>query len=430
MKLLKNNKSEVRNLTLLSAALRVLGSILAFYGSILVARLLGPEGTGQYFLLTSIIVTASVIGRAGVDLSLLKYISYEFALRNMTKCQKYFSTGVLRAMFFSSFAVLSIYLASGRLAIIFFDDVDMRHLFHWAAPAVYLYSFWMLCGEALKAVKKSLSLFCISSIGNPVIFILLVLWLVPTGGVFGVMISFFISLAVTSALCYLVWMGTVRVPHSVLGKDDRSALSRSGNLLFIFSIVNEAILPWGPIVFLGLWENSFGIGYFGAATRISVFMFSFLMMSNTIITPYLSETYAAEDPEAAIVACRKSSFLLVVLTLPVFVIIYVFPKEIMSAFGDGFDEGSSALMILLAGRFIQVLSGPATVLLLVAGKEFEVKLLSVFGASVLLLLLIILVPLIGIIGAAIAGAAGVAASSIGATVLVYRNLGQVVYPKW
>ena len=55
--------------------MKLAGSAINFIFNIVIARLLGGEGTGLYFMALSITLISSVIGRLGLDNALLRFIS-------------------------------------------------------------------------------------------------------------------------------------------------------------------------------------------------------------------------------------------------------------------------------------------------------------------------------------------------------------------
>ena len=55
--------------------LKIIGAALAFAFNIVLARLLGAEGTGIYFLAFTVCIIASVFGRMGLDNVILRFIA-------------------------------------------------------------------------------------------------------------------------------------------------------------------------------------------------------------------------------------------------------------------------------------------------------------------------------------------------------------------
>lgn len=78
--LLWRDQADQQLLELLSGSsvaliLKLIGAGLAFTFNVLLARLLGAEGAGVYFLALSVITVAVVFGRLGLDKTVLRLIS-------------------------------------------------------------------------------------------------------------------------------------------------------------------------------------------------------------------------------------------------------------------------------------------------------------------------------------------------------------------
>ena len=67
---------EIARGTLLAFVLKVVGSGLAFAFNVAVARLLGVEGMGLYYLALAVTTIGSVVGRIGLDNTLLPCASW------------------------------------------------------------------------------------------------------------------------------------------------------------------------------------------------------------------------------------------------------------------------------------------------------------------------------------------------------------------
>ncbi|MGH2557135.1 MAG: lipopolysaccharide biosynthesis protein, partial [Actinomycetota bacterium] len=107
-------------------------------------------------------------------------------------------------------------------------------------------------------------------------------------------------------------------------------------------------------------------------------------------------------------------------TMPAFLVLAVAPNEILSVFGPDFRGGRVALLVVIAGQFVNVATGSVGFVLIMVGRTGWD--LGVYAASLALNLGLAfwLCPLYGIEGAAIANAVTFALSKWARLVLVER----------
>ena len=134
--------------------IRIGGAALSFFFSVFVSRLLGAEGAGLYFLAFSVMMFASVIGRLGLDGTILRYIAINASLQDWSAVK-----GAFRKIIFVmsvSTGVLGILLAlcSDFLATHAFHKPELGKPLFWMGLAVIPLSHARLLSQALKGLNK------------------------------------------------------------------------------------------------------------------------------------------------------------------------------------------------------------------------------------------------------------------------------------
>jgi O-antigen/teichoic acid export membrane protein len=116
-------------------------------------------------------------------------------------------------------------------------------------------------------------------------------------------------------------------------------------------------------------------------------------------------------------------------TMPGFLLLAVAPSLALRIFGHAFADGQSALLILLAGQFVNIFTGSSGFVLIMAGRTGW-DLIVYAGALLLdLTLAFLLCPRYGIEGAAVANACTFAASNLTRLFLVKRFVGIQPYDR-
>ena len=100
--------------------------------------------------------------------------------------------------------------------------------------------------------------------------------------------------------------------------------------------------------------------------------------------------------------------------LPVASILILLRDQLLSIPGDEFRAGSTALVILALGRWLQSATGPSNAVITMIGR-YQLPALNAFAnMAVTAILLFFLVPIYGISGGAVAAAAGLGVTSLAA----------------
>jgi len=108
----------------------------------------------------------------------------------------------------------------------------------------------------------------------------------------------------------------------------------------------------------------------------------------------------------------------------------IFPKEILTLFGDEFDEAAIYLQILAIGQFINAITGSVGYLLSMSGNEKDLRNSSIISGLLVITLSLILVPKFNGLGAAIAVAISIAMQNLLAVHWVKKRLGINMLMAW
>ena len=167
------------------------------------------------------------------------------------------------------------------------------------------------------------------------------------------------------------------------------------------TLAHQGLTKW-DIVVLGVFVGMDATGPYGAAARTALLASIVLRVVNLVVGPALSEYYHSgrfrEFKSALVISSAASG----ALGLPIYIAILVYPSEVMSLFGVGYDNAGPYLQVLASGQFVNLLSGSAG-LALTMSKHQKLYLLLAGLASILsLVALMMLTPLYGAFGAAVA----------------------------
>jgi O-antigen/teichoic acid export membrane protein len=158
------------------------------------------------------------------------------------------------------------------------------------------------------------------------------------------------------------------------------------------------------ILALGYFTNSASVGIYKGAARIAAVIILFMIVTNRIFAASISHLHTTGQKEKLQKMITKICRWVLLLSIPLFLIITLCGRWILSFLGADFMIGQTALIILCAGQLVGVAMGPVGTLSLMTGNEKINVIFVIVKLLAGILLNVILVPAMGINGAALASA--------------------------
>jgi len=189
------------------------------------------------------------------------------------------------------------------------------------------------------------------------------------------------------------------------------------------TLIVRSSAPNLAVVYLGFVMSPAATGTFFAALQLSVAMNLFLMSSGIVVAPAIARHFHRREIDSVRNLCLVTVSAVAIPTIIIFATFLIFGHQILGLFGEGFESGYTALLILSAGNLVNALSGPTIPMMEMTGSErpyFRIILATNITA---LLLIAVLTPLWGTVGAAIAVAFATSAWNVGCIAYCRKNLG-------
>ncbi|SFR14189.1 flippase [Desulfoscipio geothermicus] len=406
---------------------KVLGAGLGFAFNVLLARLLGAERAGLYYLAFTVITIATVVGRMGLDNALLRFTATNAVQEKWEKVSGVYRKGIFIAVIASLVATIIVGSSASWVAKGIFSEPALVKPIRLMALAILPISLLTLHAELLKGLKRIRDAMLVQGVGVPLISISLLAFLGGPFQVTGAVTAYVCATTIVLLLSVALWRRATPKLRGVRGTfDTRLLLATSMPLLLVASM--NLIMSWTDTIMLGFWIDSKSVGIYNIAMRAAMLTSFILFAVNSIVAPKFAALYAKGELEALGIVARNSTALMTVLALPILLLFILSPKFILGIFGPGFISGSNVLIILALGQFVNVATGSVGYLLMMTGYE---KLMrnNIIGSAILNIILnTLLVPKYGITGAAIATAVSLAIMNLVSAGLVYWKLSIITLP--
>ncbi|MEK6639961.1 MAG: flippase [Nitrospirota bacterium] len=379
---------------------------LNFLHSIVLARALNAERFGLYALGLATFNVLSVISVAGLDRAILRFVpavslhSQTPPARSVVKIITGISAGI------GGVIGLGLLALSSSLSMQVFHKIELTPvliLFSFAIPLFAISTILLSTLQALQDVRWRVF---VKYGCEPVIKFATTVALLWMGwDVFGALIAFIIALCVTVVLAVIpLYRHFLPCSPSFSHKENTAEVIRY-SIPLLGSLVFASLSNRSDILVLGYWVPTESIGIYSAAFQTASIIALILGSLDSVATPFISQAIATGNQPYLQRLLRTVLRWSVTISLPVFLVMAFFPREILSIFGDRFAEGALCLVILAISQMVNAVSGSASNVLLLAGYSRLAMWNSISMGLIQIGFNVTLIPLYGITGAAIGTAA-------------------------
>jgi O-antigen/teichoic acid export membrane protein len=400
--------------------LKALRAVLVICFNVLLARMLGAEGAGVYYLALTVATVATVFGRMGLDNALLRFVAANSALGDWATVKGVYRKGIGVALSTSAVSALAVFLAAPLLSEAVFSKPELTRPIRWMSLAVLPMAMVFLHANMLKGLKRIRDGEFVFGVGVPAVSLLVLYLLGSSWGVTGAVWAYTLGAVVTAVSGLWLWRSAVpRLTDFASRFEMRDLLKCSLPLFWV--AVTQLVLHWLPLFLLGVLSTSTEVGIFGVATRTAMLIGFALLAVNSILAPKFADLHNRGDTEALGRIARKSARLVTVLASPVFLLFFFASEWVMGIFGPRFADYGAVLAILAVGQFVTACTGSVGNLLVMSGQERIMRNIYLTVGTINFFLLWGLISVAGVFGAAAATALSLSAINIAAAYFVWSR---------
>ena len=206
-----------------------------------------------------------------------------------------------------------------------------------------------------------------------------------------------VSLILGIALLQKAWPSPAK---STKSEKDRVLWRASASIFFVITaltIVDSQIV----ILLVGYMLGDTEAGIFQACVRLAMLVAFGLIVGNATVLPKIAVAWSKKDLTKmqflVTYAARNGAIFAFLTSIP----LLLFPESFLGLFGPGYKSGEFALRILVLGQFVNAMSGPCGVILVMSGNQSYALRALVISVLVSVTLNFLLTPDLGLPGAAI-----------------------------
>ncbi|MBX3330104.1 MAG: oligosaccharide flippase family protein [Nitrospira sp.] len=381
------------------------GNGLNYLFSMGLARVLGPVEFGLYAIGVTYFNILSQIAPLGAAIGVIKFVSESMARNERAYAYDTIKLAI-KITLISSMLIAAI-LAAGAMPIshYLYSKPDLRPVLILFAIAIPFAASTTVLVSALQALQ----------IIKPTILIKYV-W-EPVGKVVLAGATLFMGyhlLGAVAAIGLVIAVGTymaIRVlqaeSFSGITKTESAKASRFQEFVLFSSPVAISnifgvVAPRSDILILGYWVSAQEIGVYLACLQTAGIITLVLGAFETAFAPFIARVLMLNDEGQLKTVYQSLSRLVVLFTVPLWVLLNMLADPILGSFGDAFRAGWVPLAILTTGHLVSSMASSPNHILLMGGHSQTVMLNTIIIGVLQIVVSLILVQYLGTVGAAVA----------------------------
>lgn len=418
--------NEILQKSSVSLFLKISGSFLGYVFLLLVTRNVGASSWGVFVLFLSILNISSIFARLGLDMLNLKLVSASNYIFDQIK-SIYFSS--LRLVLFFSFIVSGIlYVTSQNISTFIFNNPSFSFIVRWISFILPLFS--LICVNenlfrGLKMIKEFAFFQRTSKMLFSVIFFLMLYFVFELIDSQVAIISYVLALLVIFLVSTVIILKTIRSGNFLGFVKSKKMLKQSIPMMMSSSVL--LLMSWTDSLMIGSFIGEHEVGIYNVAVRVALLTSFTINAVNSISAPKISESYNNDKMLEFKNIVNQTTKTIFYSTIPIIIIILVFPEFILNFFGKDFVIARSSLLILVFSQVINAISGSVGVILNMTGKEKIFRNILFLALFINITMNLLLIPIYGIEGAAIASASSLIFWNLSSVFYVYREYGILTF---
>ena len=382
---------------------KLFNNVIRLILAITLARILGTVQLGYYSLALSALNISMGIALFGLDAAIIRFIAVMRSREDEQNTWESIQVGMGITLFLSTIIGIALYSFSFYLAENVFNNTDLTPYLQLVSVFVPLLVVNDQLSNAMKGFKQFNLSVLAQYVYQPVTRLLLVgiLLLIGLNAKTAIASYALASLTASGAMIYFLnrefpLKRSFRVSYKILKE------------MVVFSVpvwLSSLLIQFQSniqSIFIGSLDTIAGVGIFSVASQITSVSGEFSSSINVTSKPIIAELHDKGDIKQMERIYQLVNKWVVIAQIPIFLVMVIFPKTLLSIFGEDYTNGNIALIILAVGGLVKVGTGMGGIIIDMTGYT-KLKLMnSILRLVAFIVLDLLLIPRWGLIGAAVA----------------------------
>jgi O-antigen/teichoic acid export membrane protein len=401
---------------------KIIYTILGFFFTFVVARLMGAEIYGRFMYIFTFVSFFNTLATFGFSQGLVSFLPKLKEENKNDELKSLISFDFVFSFILSLIIISIIIINKNLIATNLLNNSNLAGLLAWVAPILLLNVFIRISNGIFRGTNSINTYIKGHDFIGPIFKLVFIVMLYFIGlEFFGVLISYYLSLSFT-----LVYFLIKIYKSGYLGKINLEFKNiYISHLKFSFPLLLTGLLGFfinkTDTFMIGYFINESSVGIYNIALKVGTMSNFSLVAFITMFAPLISKLFHKGELGKLANIYKAITKWILAINLSFLSIILLFNENILLLFGEEFLVGGVALVLVACGQTVNAAVGPAEQVNIMTGYPqyaFYNNLVTVFinvGLNYLL------IPIYGISGAAIASLVSVATVNVIRVLLVYKN---------
>lgn len=409
-----------------SLAIRFAGLALSFVSTVMLARILGSRGYGEYAYVYTIVTVLTIPSQFGLPTLLMREVANMEAAARWSLLRGLLVRSHQAVAFVSALAIILGVVATELIRSR--EQVTGTVTMLWGFALLPALAFESVCSACLRGLRRPFEGTMANQVVRPALLVLVVAM-----GTFGFRAVFDAEWAMAAhvfaayaAYAYGLWMLVRYLPRPVWTAkgiyQDRSWATSAVHLSLLtgIQIFNNQV----DVLLLGALRSTDQVGIYRAAVQLSTLGLMVLTAAGQALGPHIAVLHASGDRRGLQRILSHLAGLSVAAIAPLAFAYFLAGDTLMGlAFGAEFTSGALVLQILMVGQLGVAFTGCSAIFLNMVGLEKVTSLTILIAAVLNIALNLLLIPRIGMVGSAIGNTISYLFWSVGLLVFIRRRFG-------
>lgn len=367
---------------------------------ILLARIAGVDEMGRYSTVIGTISAIVTIAPLGMNTAMVKLISPVFSHGEHNEVKTVYLSLLSKITAIGILVTVVVFFGSNWIADFVFNKPYFASYFKYFSLAITPYMLIHLNAQAFRGARKMGQYSFSNDVSIPLFNLLLLVF----GAFFltgAQLINFFVVIGAFLAVTVVVleWIRVSQIFKHQISETNYDKEISNIALPLVIGNLSQQLFSWVVVLLVGRLYPDGDMAIYNVASRVAVFVSIPFIAIDSSVASRLSTYFKEKNMKDFANHMQKATLFSIVLSLPIFLVLIVFGKQLLAVFGSEFTASYPLMCILLVGQFVNVFTGPVGLALTMTDKQKQYQNIMIFTSVISTILNIILIPRYGIYGA-------------------------------
>jgi len=406
--------------SLIIVIFKIFGAISLFLTYMLIPRYYGVEVFGVFNIVFGLLMIGTVISRIGLDTYVLRIIP---TIEDNREELSLFFKSILKILVISSLLVsLSILIFLNAINSYLFKSIDATDYLIGLSILILPYTLFNVFPEIFRGFDNiRLYSFFRNLLQNFTLAFLLSIGIIfsfeytPIDILYMTIVIIFVFISIV----LYIFLRTRNISFFISGRYKKKILKNSypmflaASLMFVMSYIDSFMIAY--------YLDEYQVGIYSACINISMIITFIPIAIGGFISPKISKAYSKNNIQEVKNIFKNSLIIIILVTIPIFLIIYVYAEFLLALFGTAFISATLTLLITNIAFLAEALCGPVGFVMNMTDNQHIFMRILFISLLINITFNAILIPIYGINGAAIAMLLSMFFWSIGSLIFLKKK---------